>query len=108
MGSSPLGAWRRALLAEAVVERLGSKLIDGGASCAVYSNVPDGGQVSVCLLAADGSVTNEFEMERGADDVWRCSVDGVRDEQRYAYRCTGPVEPSRGWFYDRTRLLLDP
>ena len=39
---------------------------------------------------------------------WHAFVPGLSPGQAYGYRADGPRDPSRGLFYDREKLLLDP
>ncbi len=39
---------------------------------------------------------------------WHIFVPGVREGQCYAYRVYGPYEPSRGFRFDGSKVLLDP
>ncbi|HEX2058972.1 MAG TPA: glycogen debranching protein GlgX [Actinomycetota bacterium] len=70
-------------------------------SCGAY-----GGDVTLCLVAGDG--TEERLPTWPENDVWSCRVDGVGPGQRYGYRVTGPFLPDQGVLFDSGTLLLDP
>jgi glycogen operon protein len=71
----------------------------------VFSEIADA--VELCLFDADGTETmiSLTEVDRL---VWHGYLPGIGPGQRYGYRVHGPWDPTRGFYCDPSRLLLDP
>jgi glycogen operon protein len=86
---------------------LGSSLDRGGCNFAVHS--PEAKQVFLCFYDAGTEVqTAEIPMLARTGDVWHAFIDGILEGQHYAYRAEGPKEPENGWFFDKSKVLIDP
>ena len=86
---------------------LGVRLMEGGASVAVFSHHAEA--IWFCLFDEDG----EREIERwrlsGRDgDVFHGFVPRVTRGARYGLRADGPWEPKQGHRFDPLKLLIDP
>lgn len=66
---------------------------------------------AVDLVTFDGAEDPQgrrHAMERGADGVWSCFVEGAGAGTFYGYRVQGPWEPGRGHWFNPDLLVLDP
>jgi len=90
---------------------LGANLENGGANFSIYSKSATGVELlffdQVEDLRPSRVVTLDPGMQR-TYHYWHAFVPGVRAGQLYAWRLTGPYEPSRGLRYDPSKALLDP
>ena len=88
--------------------RLGGVLLtDSGAEFAVWSEHAD--RIDLCLFDSSGrSEICRLPMTRGPDSVHRLHVDGIVEGSRYGYRAHGRYMPDRGYWFDPSKLLVDP
>ncbi|MFM8352605.1 MAG: glycogen debranching protein GlgX [Actinomycetales bacterium] len=84
--------------------RLGSWLTDEGAYFAVAA--PAATSVHLCLFDDQG-IESRHAMTRSGD-IWRCSITNITAGQQYGFRAEGPWDPTRGYFYNVNKLLVDP
>jgi glycogen operon protein len=88
------------------LDNLGVRLHDGVATLRVWSKNAS----SIELVTFDETdldwVTDEVDLERGADDVWEVTTDLLQPGTRYAIRVGGPHGP--GNTFNPETLLLDP
>src|SRR5215467_7129405 len=84
---------------------LGATWDGSGTNFALFSEVAD--RVELCLFDDTGAETR-LELTEVDGFVWHCYLPGVGPGQRYAYRVTGPYDPSRGHRCNPAKLLLDP
>ena len=69
---------------------------------------------SVCLLLFDDVNENPSQMivldpsQNKTGDIWHVWVEGVKEDQLYAYKIDGPFLPEEGHRFNRHRLILDP
>ncbi|HEX2578400.1 MAG TPA: hypothetical protein VHK88_18790 [Aquihabitans sp.] len=87
-------------------EVLGATTGAGGTTFVVASGVAE--RIELCLFAGDGTETDRLDLTPGEDALWRASVPGVGDGQRYGFRVHGPGDPARGHACDPAKLLVDP
>lgn len=86
---------------------LGATLRDGGVNFALFSQHA----TSVRLLlfdAPDGDPTDTIPLTQRTKFIWHGFVHGLREGQLYGFVVDGPFEPSRGFRFNRHKLLLDP
>lgn len=94
-------------LASRAPSHMGVKLIDGGASVAVFSH--HGQAIDFCLFDEFGEhETARWRLGGRDGDVHHGFVPGVRAGCRYGLRAHGPFEPARGHWFDANKLLVDP
>jgi glycogen operon protein len=66
-------------------------------------------KLTLCIFDDKGATeTARRDMERGADGVWSCLVEGLEAGARYGYRADGRYDPQNGYFFDPAKLLVDP
>lgn len=86
---------------------LGATWDGEGVNFSIFSEHAE--DVELCLFDASG----RHEVERiplrfQTEHVWHCYLPEARPGQLYAYRVSGPYEPSQGARFNRNKLLLDP
>ncbi|HEY2313219.1 MAG TPA: glycogen debranching protein GlgX [Streptosporangiaceae bacterium] len=84
---------------------LGATWDGSGTNFALFSEVAD--RVQLCLFDNSG-VETRLELTEVDGFVWHCYLPAIGPGQRYAYRVTGPYEPTRGHRCNPAKLLLDP
>ncbi|VAX34278.1 Limit dextrin alpha-1,6-maltotetraose-hydrolase, partial [hydrothermal vent metagenome] len=88
----------------------GAYLHGSGANFALLSRHATA--VSLLLFAADHEhpvqtiQLDSFQNKTG--DIWHIRVEGVKENQLYAYRVDGPFLPEDGHRFNRHKLILDP
>jgi glycogen operon protein len=90
---------------------LGATLADGGVNFSVYSTSATGLELLLFTHADDPRPSHvvAFDPQRNrTHQYWHAYVPALRAGQLYAYRATGPWNPSEGLRFDRTKVLLDP
>ena len=86
---------------------LGVRLVEGGASVAVYSRHADA--IHFCLFDEAGERETQRWRLAGRDgDLFHGFAPGVKAGVRYGLRADGPWEPARGHRFDPEKLLIDP
>lgn len=82
-------------------------LTDTGADFAVWSRHAE--QIDLCLYDINGGgEICRLPMTRGEGDVHRLHVEGVTEGAHYGYRAHGHYAPDHGWWFDPSKLLVDP
>jgi isoamylase len=76
-----------------------------GANVAVVSTPAE--RVDLCLFDDHGIETRVALPERHGN-VWHGFVPGLATGRRYGFRVHGPLDPTRGWWCNPAKLLLDP
>lgn len=88
-------------------KRGGVELTAAGAVFSLWSH--HGKAATLCLFDEKGRrEIQRLPMERGADDVFRCFAQGVREGALYGYRVDGDYRPEEGLLFDPSKLLIDP
>jgi glycogen operon protein len=65
--------------------------------------------VELCLFGDQGKhELCRLPMEEGRDHFWHLFVEGTHAGSRYGYRAKGTYDPERGFWFDPTKLLVDP
>ncbi len=95
---------------------LGARPDDNGTDFAVWSGAAE--RIELCLfrpldgdrakIAASDDAVHRQQMQRGDDGIFRLSVDGVGPGTRYGYRADGRYDPKNGYWFDPSKLLVDP
>ena len=86
---------------------LGVRLVEGGASVAVWSHHADA--IWFCCFDERGErETARWRLGARDGDVFHGFAPGVAAGARYGLRADGPFEPSRGHRFDPSKLLVDP
>ena len=91
---------------------LGATVYPDGVNFSVYSKNCE----SVELLLFDGAddprpshtIHLDPKQNHRTFHYWHVFVPGIRPGQVYGYRVDGPDDPSRGFRFDKTKILLDP
>ncbi len=87
--------------------KLGVTLTNGGADFAVWSHHAE--RIEVCLFDEEGRrEIARHRLLRGRDNVHHISLPNIHRGQRYGYRAYGPYDPDRGFWFDTSKLLVDP
>lgn len=89
-----------------VLDDLGVRLHDGGATLRVWSQNASRVQLVIFDEADLDWVTEEAELERQPGGVWQVTTDLLQPGTRYALRVDGPHGP--GSTFNPETLLLDP
>ncbi|PPJ45556.1 glycogen debranching enzyme GlgX [Rhizobium sp. KAs_5_22] len=85
----------------------GVLLTDRGAEFAVWSHHAE--RIELCLFDKAGRAEIcRLPMSRGDGDVHSLHVDGVVPGARYGYRAHGRYAPDQGFWFDPSKLLVDP
>ncbi|GEO86035.1 MULTISPECIES: glycogen debranching protein GlgX [Alphaproteobacteria] len=85
----------------------GVVLTDSGADFAVGSHHAE--RIELCLFDASGRAeVARLPMERDCDHVHRLHVDGIVQGARYGFRAHGRYAPDHGYWFDPSKLLVDP
>ncbi|GBE03308.1 glycogen debranching enzyme [bacterium BMS3Abin09] len=69
---------------------------------------------AVCLLMFDDVNGNPSQMieldpsQNKTGDIWHVWVEGIKENQLYAYKIDGPFSPDEGHWFNRHKLILDP
>ncbi len=81
---------------------------DGSATeFAVWSSTAE--RVWVSLFERDGwNETDRVELARGEDGVFHARIPGVTDGAPYGLRADGRYDPANGFWFDPSKLLMDP
>ncbi|MEC4685059.1 MAG: glycogen debranching protein GlgX [Nitrospirota bacterium] len=88
----------------------GAYLHRNGANFALLSRHATG----VCLLLFDidsEHLLQSIELDPSRNktgDIWHIRVEGVKENQLYAYRVDGPFSPEDGHRFNKHKLILDP
>ncbi|HDO23171.1 MAG TPA: glycogen debranching enzyme GlgX [Nitrospirae bacterium] len=88
----------------------GAHLHGGGANFALLSRHATG----VCLLLFDDDTGNSSQtidldpVQNKTGDIWHIMVEGIKENQLYAYKVDGPFSPEEGHRFNRHKLILDP
>jgi len=88
----------------------GAYLHGSGANFAILSRHATG----VCLLLFDIDSEHplqsiELDPSRNkTGDIWHIRVEGIKENQLYAYRVDGPFAPEDGHRFNKHKLILDP
>lgn len=94
-------------MAQSADTKPGATLTPTGVDFAVWSSGAE--KIELCLFDTEsGNQKSRHEMLRGADHVFRISIEGLRAGQPYGYRAYGPYDPDKGLWFDPTKLLVDP
>jgi isoamylase len=84
---------------------LGATWDGSGTNFALFSEVAD--RVQLCLFDGAGTETR-LDLTEVDGFVWHGYLPAVGPGQRYAYRVSGPYDPSQGHRCNQAKLLLDP
>lgn len=85
--------------------KLGANVANGKTTFAVYA--PEATEVKLYLFQnATDKKGNAEPMKKGADGVWKTTIDAELYGTYYGFTADGPQGP--GYLFDKTRLLSDP
>ncbi|MCM2475908.1 glycogen debranching protein GlgX [Rhizobium sp. CG5] len=85
----------------------GVSLTKTGADFTVWSHHAE--RIELCLFdTANGNELCRLPMERAEGDLHRLHVEGTREGAHYGYRAHGRYKPDQGFWYDPSKLLVDP
>jgi isoamylase len=90
---------------------LGATFRDGGVNFSLYSRNAMGIELLFFDREDDGKPSRVIPIEPAAGRTyhyWHTFVPGVQSGQIYGYRVYGRFEPSRGFRFDSSKVLLDP
>lgn len=90
---------------------LGATVTGNGVNFAIVSR--HAGRVWLALFEQENPAfpTVEWELERATfrkGDVWCAFLEGLGPGACYMYRMEGPADPTKGFYFDPNRFLLDP
>lgn len=91
----------------------GATLRDGGVNFAVYSS--NATSISLCLIGLrdlpEKRVTEEIDLNpltNKTGDVWHVFLEGDFEDEVYGYRVDGSFSPEDGFYFDSSKILIDP
>ncbi|XP_042050903.1 isoamylase 1, chloroplastic-like isoform X2 [Salvia splendens] len=91
----------------------GATLRDGGVNFAVYSH--NAALISLCLIRLrdllEKRVAEEIALNpliNKTGDVWHVFVKGDFEDMAYGYRVKGSFSPEDGFYFDSSKILVDP
>jgi glycogen operon protein len=90
---------------------LGSSVTPEGTNFSVFSAGATGVEIVFFDHADDAQVARAIAFDpvlQRTAHYWHIFVPDIRPGQLYGYRVDGPHEPSRGFRFDRDKILLDP
>lgn len=85
---------------------LGATVSAAGTNFALYSE--NATTVLLCFLDEAGIQTDFIQLKEHTAFVWHGFVRGIVGGQRYGYRVDGPWNPTQGFRFNSSKLLLDP
>lgn len=65
-------------------------------------------KIELCLFSADERKEERFTMQKGADSVWSIALKSIKPGQKYGFRAYGEYDPSKGFYFNPHKLLIDP
>jgi glycogen operon protein len=84
---------------------LGAHLTPSGARFSVWSSSAE--RIWVCLFE-DYEESARIELFQGENGVFSATVPGIGPGQRYGIRADGRHDPANGFWFDPSKLLMDP
>ncbi len=91
---------------------LGATVYPGGVNFSVYSKSCDSVELLLFDAADDPRPADVIHLDRKRNHrtfhYWHVFVPGLGPGQIYGYRVDGPLDPSRGFRFDSSNVLLDP
>ena len=90
---------------------IGAALLSGGANFSIYSRSAASIELLVFDRVDDACPSRVIPIDPCANRTyhyWHVFVPGVEVGQIYGFRAHGPFEPTRGFRFDPSKLLLDP
>ena len=90
---------------------IGATVVDGGVNFCVFSRHATAMEVLLFDRDDDQRPARTVRMdpvENRTYHYWHTFVSGLRAGQLYAYRASGPREPTHGLRFDSSKVLLDP
>jgi len=85
---------------------LGVTLVEGGVHVAVVSTSAE--RIDFCLFDAEDREIARVPLRRTSNDRLSGFVPEAVSGMRYGLRADGPYDPSRGYWFDPAKLLVDP
>src|SRR4051812_47608190 len=90
---------------------LGSTLYTDGANFSIYCK--NGQSVSLLFFDHEDDLdpVREILLDPNVNKTyhyWHIFISGVKSGQLYGYRVDGPHDPSKGFWFDPDKILLDP
>ena len=86
---------------------LGATWDGEGVNFALFSESAE--KVELCLFDQFGRrEIHRVPLREQTDQVWHCYLPEARPGLLYGYRVHGPYEPTKGFRFNRNKLLLDP
>ena len=90
---------------------LGSTVTSEGTNFSVFSASATGVEIVFFDNADDARAARTISLDpvlQRTAHYWHIFVPDIRPGQLYGYRVDGPYDPSRGFRFDRDKILLDP
>jgi glycogen operon protein len=90
---------------------IGARVVGGGVNFSVFSRRAKGMELLLFDGADDARPARVVRLDPAADRTyhyWHVFLPDVKAGQIYAYRASGPFEPSKGLRFDPEKVLLDP
>ncbi|MFC5411589.1 glycogen debranching protein GlgX [Larkinella bovis] len=87
---------------------LGATWDGEGVNFALFSEHATG--VTLCLFDVDDPTqeTHRIPLTERTEQIWHIYLDSIRPGQLYGYRVEGLFDPSKGFWFNPQKLLLDP
>ena len=90
---------------------IGATLVQGGANFSIFSRSATGIELLFFDREDDARPSRVVRIDPSVGRTyhyWHVFVPGVQAGQIYGFRACGPFEPTRGFRFDPSKLLLDP
>jgi glycogen operon protein len=90
---------------------LGATVTPEGTNFSIFSANATGVEIVFFDKATDAQEVRRIALDpilQRTSHYWHIFVPGIRSGQLYGYRVDGPYDPSRGYRFDRDKILLDP
>ena len=87
---------------------LGASWDGNGVNFAIFSE--NATKVELCLFQSPGDEleSDKIGITERTGHIWHIYIPGLKPEQLYGYRVSGPFEPENGHRFNSNKLLLDP
>lgn len=89
----------------------GATVVDGGVNFCIFSRRATGVELSLFDREADIRPSRIVRLDPARNRTyhyWHVFVPGLRPGQIYGYQVTGPHNPGVGFYFDSSKVLLDP
>lgn len=65
-------------------------------------------RIELCLFSPDETEETPIRLKKGKENIWSITLPKIEPGQKYGYRAYGEYNPSRGLFFNPSKLAVDP